>query len=354
MSSAHEKSARRPPTEITPEEVRGALNLYKAKLSLMSRSSKSSKREIKTALNACAQNTTGLFLKSNLEYLRQNFRKAIKLLNNSCQKNERDPNVPALYFNNMGCIHHCMRRHTAAAFYFTRALMENDALYEKASTGDGISLTAFSCDRRCELEYNRALQLLFSGRPEQAFSSFHAALHLYHRQPRIWLRLGEACVAQHVLEREQQQKEQQRPQLSPLIGSAAGSGESRRLVLPVNSEQLDERPEAPPSEDPPMAEAAPSVTPSPTLAYGIKCLRNALQLCEAQVRSVATADYSALQTSSSQGTLTSSEELALQMHIVLRLSLLQLSWCALLQDDYVQGLHCSTQLLTDDCPANIK
>ena len=52
--------------EITPEEVRSTLNLYKAKLSLMSRSSKSSKREIKTALNACAQNTTGLFLKSAL------------------------------------------------------------------------------------------------------------------------------------------------------------------------------------------------------------------------------------------------------------------------------------------------
>eukprot|EP00966_Prymnesium_polylepis_P089400 2069972-Prymnesium_polylepis.1 len=150
----------------------------------MARSSKSSKREIKTALNACAQNTTvraaaaaparsagrdsacsavcamdtrgnalrragalapahgacvarrynapqGLFLKANLEYLRQNFRKAIKLLNNSCQKDERDANVAALYFNNMGCIHHCMRRHNAAAFYFTRALKENDVLYEK-------------------------------------------------------------------------------------------------------------------------------------------------------------------------------------------------------------------------------
>lgn len=125
------KSARRSPTEITPEEVRAALNLYKAKLSLMSRTTKSSKREIKTALNACTQNTTGLFLKSNLEYLRQNFRKAIKLLNNSCQKNERDVNIPALYFNNMGCIHHCMRRHSAAAFYFQRALRENDTLYTK-------------------------------------------------------------------------------------------------------------------------------------------------------------------------------------------------------------------------------
>ena len=144
---------------LTPEEVRGALNVYKAKLSLMARSSKSSKREIKTTLNACAQNTTGLFLKSNLEFQRWNYRKAIKLLSNSCPKNDRDPNVAALYFNNMGCIHHCMRRHAAARFYFNRALLENDALYAKAGA-EGVPLAAFSCDRRCEIEYNRALQLL--------------------------------------------------------------------------------------------------------------------------------------------------------------------------------------------------
>lgn len=60
----NKRSARRPPTDISPEEVRSALNLYKAKLALLARSSKSSKREIKTTLNACAQDTTGLFLKA--------------------------------------------------------------------------------------------------------------------------------------------------------------------------------------------------------------------------------------------------------------------------------------------------
>ena len=81
-------SSRRPPTAITADEVRAALALYKAKLALTSRASKSSKREIKTTLNACAGTTTGLFLKCNLEWQRQNYRKAIKLLNNSCQTTE--------------------------------------------------------------------------------------------------------------------------------------------------------------------------------------------------------------------------------------------------------------------------
>ena len=69
------KSSRRPPTNISPEAVRSALSTYRAKLALIGKGSKASKREIKTTLNACTQNTTGLFLKSNLEYLRQNYRK---------------------------------------------------------------------------------------------------------------------------------------------------------------------------------------------------------------------------------------------------------------------------------------
>lgn len=93
---------------------------------------------------------------------------------------------------------------------------------------------------------------------------------------------------------------------------------------------------------------------SPSLAFGVKCLRNALQLCESQLGSIATADFAALQVSASHGSLSPTEELALQLQLVVRLSLLQLSWCALLQDDYVQALHCATQLLTDDCPANLK
>lgn len=355
----NKKSARRPPTDIAPEDVRAALHIYKAKLSLMARPSKSSKREIKTTLNACAQNTTGLFLKSNLEYLRQNFRKAIKLLNNSCQKNDRDPNVPALYFNNMGCIHHCMRRHAAANFYFTRALQENSRLYDQPGSEnrstDSVALHVFSCDRRCELEYNRGLQLLLSGRPEQAFASFQGALSLMHRQPRIWLRIGESCVAMHVQQQQQQEREEQAgSRLSPLVKCAAGVGGNRRLVLPVKGTTIDKADE---EKTVPAADASASSSPTPacTLAFGVKCLRNALLLCESLLGSVSAGDYSALLQSSAQGNLSASEEYALQLHAMHRLSLLLLSWTALAQDDYLAALSWAQQLLdTKDCPANIK
>lgn len=357
----NKKSARRPPTDITPEEVRGALNLYKAKLALMARMSKSSKREIKTTLNACAQNTTGLFLKSNLEYLRQNYRKAIKLLNNSCQRSDRDPNVSALYFNNMGCIHHLMRRHTAACFYFTRALQENDALYSGAdkspAAGHKISLPAFACDRRCEIHYNKGLQLLLSARPEQAFASFQEALHLFHRQPRAWLRVGEACAAAHIQQMQAAQAARQEDDVSPLVSSSVGRGSSRRLMAPVEepvgaTEGAEPPPEGEVAAEGTHATASAPAPPAPTLAYGVKCFRNALLLCEASGQ---LGDYAALALSSAQGTLTAAGEISLGLHAVQRLALLQLSWCALTQGDHEQALSWSTALLAlDDVPSNLK
>mmetsp|Transcript_776 Transcript_776/g.2090 ORF Transcript_776/g.2090 Transcript_776/m.2090 type:complete len:621 (+) Transcript_776:337-2199(+) len=373
-------TTRQPPTDITPEEVRSALSLYKAKLALMARSSKSSKREIKTTLNACAQNTTGLFLKCNLEWQRQNYRKAIKLLNNSCQAGtEREKNVPALYFNNMGCIHHCMRRHSAAAFYFTRALQENEALYQRPpdKAGQPVPLAAFSCDRKCELEYNRGLQYLLAGRPDAAFPAFQSALELMHSQPRVWLRLGEVCVASYMQQQMQQQKAVGTPSVSPLVASLAhgpspgggpasgGSGRARYLVLPTDGPAAAGKGEtAGPPDGSAGAEGGASTgapaAPAPTLSYGLKCLRNALVLCHMQLggsglSAVSAADYAQLLSSSANGTSSPSDEQTLQLHAVLRLSLLHLSWVSLTLGDFAPSLSWAYQLLSvDACPPGLK
>jgi len=391
----NKRSSRRAPTGITPDEVRGALALYKAKLALMARASKSSKREIKTTLNACAQNTTGLFLKCNLEWQRQNFRKAIKLLNNSCQAgSERERNVPALYFNNMGCIHHCMRRHQAAAFYFTKALRENDALYRSApaatagsakpGAAEPIALPTYSCDRRCELEYNRGLQYLLSGKPEAAFGCFLTALELMHSQARVWLRLGEACVATHLQQQQQQQQQQQATgdgAVSSLVaavargpqrsgGAAFGANvTSRYLVLLTEGPAAAGKGETanPPEEAEGSAAAAASTASTaapapaaPTLGYGLKCLRNALVLCHVQLGGAAltavnAADYAQLLSSSANGTSSPADEATLQVHAVLRLTLLHLSWVSLAVGDASPALSWASQLLSmDACPPSLK
>ena len=75
------------------------------------------------------QTPEGLFLKSNFEYLRQNYRKSIKQLNSSPKPpniNENGESISTMFYNNLGCIHFQMNKYNLAAFYFRRALEEND------------------------------------------------------------------------------------------------------------------------------------------------------------------------------------------------------------------------------------
>ena len=45
--------------------------------------------------------------------------------------------------------------------------------------------------------YNLGLQQLYGGQPLAAFDSFLIPVQVYHANPRLWLRLAEACIAAH-------------------------------------------------------------------------------------------------------------------------------------------------------------
>ena len=70
------------------------------------------------------------YFKANVEYLRRNFKKALKVL---CSA----PHMPvatdageclaSFYFNNLGCVHHQLGKYSLAAHYFKKAIEENDA-----------------------------------------------------------------------------------------------------------------------------------------------------------------------------------------------------------------------------------
>lgn len=74
---------------------------------------------------ACAQ-----YLKANVEYLRQNYRKALKVLG-SAPKNPIAPDtgecLSSYFFNDLGCVHCTLGKYSLAAHYFRKALEENDA-----------------------------------------------------------------------------------------------------------------------------------------------------------------------------------------------------------------------------------
>jgi CCR4-NOT transcription complex subunit 10 len=81
-----------------------------------------------------------VYLKSNFEYLRGNYRKAIKVLNSALTQSkgtlETGECIPVMYYNNMACIHFHMRKHNLGAFYLRKAIQENENASRDVSNAD--------------------------------------------------------------------------------------------------------------------------------------------------------------------------------------------------------------------------
>eukprot|EP00003_Mantamonas_plastica_P024668 TRINITY_DN463_c0_g1_i2.p1 TRINITY_DN463_c0_g1~~TRINITY_DN463_c0_g1_i2.p1 ORF type:complete len:633 (+),score=164.03 TRINITY_DN463_c0_g1_i2:476-2374(+) len=198
------------------------LCVYRAKVHLLNKNLKMTRREIKNSLSGSSQNPTTIFLKANLEFLRFNHRKSIKLLA-QCQHlhsvasqeetgmvdlggvsrldNELlNLSVPAYYYNNIGCVQFHQGKFSAAAAYFAKAFAENDHVYSSRimpSAGRAKSLPSFSKDRKPHILYNCGLQLLLTGKPESAFRCFSQGCVELYTNPKLWLRMAEACIASH-------------------------------------------------------------------------------------------------------------------------------------------------------------
>jgi CCR4-NOT transcription complex subunit 10 len=177
------------------------LKLYRAKLQLIASNSTNAKKEIKAALDiynkdikndktgtsavAKLGTTPALFLKANLEYVRENFKKSVKLLNAALSNNAL---AESSYMNNMGCINFQSQRYSISSLYFARAL----TLIDDSNNGNGTMIN------RSEVLYNIGLQMLMCGKDvKTAFECFHRASVDLHMRPRVWIRMAECCVAEH-------------------------------------------------------------------------------------------------------------------------------------------------------------
>lgn len=272
------------PIKDVDESLKLNFHQHKARLNILLKSMKACKREIKTVLNTNNMSPEGLFLKSNFEYLRQNFRKSIKLLNSAPKPNnvtEGGQSVSTMYYNDLGCIHFQLHKYNLAAFYFRKALQENNKALsslppvDKNAPVSSRSLVTLGVSRRHEILYNLGIQLLFSGRPAVAFDCLVEAVQIYHTNPRLWLRLAECCIVAFQLADDFRQ---QCIKKSDVVHDVVGSGPHRKIVL---SPQTDKQCSA---EDSRGHSAA---MPACTLAFASLCLQNALMLLKgAEVTSV--------------------------------------------------------------------
>ncbi|KAM6968009.1 CCR4-NOT transcription complex subunit 10 isoform 4-T4 [Aplochiton taeniatus] len=260
------------------EAAKSKMHQYKVRAYIQMKSSKACKREIKSVMNTAGNAAPSLFLKSNFEYLRGNYRKAVKLLNSSNIAEhpgaiKTGECVRCMFWNNLGCIHFAMGKHNLGIFYFKKALQENDHTCAQLGDGSngqskkftGIPMCALLANKRYELLYNCGIQLLHIGRPLAAFECLMEAVQVYHSNPRLWLRLAECCIAANKGNSEQESKGL--PSKKGIVQSIVGQGYHRKIVLASQSTQNTI-----------YSEGQSAAIPVASMEFAAICLRNGLLL----------------------------------------------------------------------------
>ncbi|XP_029445263.1 CCR4-NOT transcription complex subunit 10 isoform X2 [Rhinatrema bivittatum] len=260
------------------EVAKSKIHQYKVRAYIQMKSLKACKREIKSVMNTTGNSASSLFLKSNFEYLRGNYRKAVKLLNSSNIAEhpgfmKTGECIRCMFWNNLGCIHFAMGKHNLGIFYFKKALQENDNACAQLATSStdpgkkfsGRPMCTLLTNKRYELLYNCGIQLLHIGRPLAAFECLIEAVQVYHSNPRLWLRLAECCIAANKGTSEQETKGL--PSKKGIVQSIVGQGYHRKIVLASQSIQ-----------NVVYNDGQSSAIPVASMEFAAICLRNALLL----------------------------------------------------------------------------
>uniref|UniRef100_A0A8C2MZN2 CCR4-NOT transcription complex subunit 10 n=1 Tax=Cricetulus griseus TaxID=10029 RepID=A0A8C2MZN2_CRIGR len=260
------------------EAAKSKIHQYKVRAYIQMKSLKACKREIKSVMNTAGNSAPSLFLKSNFEYLRGNYRKAVKLLNSSNIAEhpgfmKTGECLRCMFWNNLGCIHFAMGKHNLGIFYFKKALQENDNVCAQLSACgtdpgkkfSGRPMCTLLTNKRYELLYNCGIQLLHIGRPLAAFECLIEAVQVYHANPRLWLRLAECCIAANKGTSEQETKGL--PTKKGIVQSIVGQGYHRKIVLASQSIQNTV-----------YNDGQSSAIPVASVEFAAICLRNALLL----------------------------------------------------------------------------
>jgi CCR4-NOT transcription complex subunit 10 len=165
--------------------------------------------------------------------------------------------------NNMGLIHFSVKHYALAVRFFQQALIFDQKALEtvKKEYGNQFPLHCLGATKRQDILYNLGIALLYLQRPKDAFDCLLVPLNIYHKNPKLWLRLAEACIMvhkQHLKEQELQNKN--------IISSVIGSGIHRKFIItPTPQKYVNDEPGS-------------SAIPSPNLEFASLCLRNALTL----------------------------------------------------------------------------
>lgn len=166
--------------------------------------------------------------------------------------------------NNMGLIHFSVKHYALAVRFFQQALLFDQKGVEsaKAEHGNQLPLHCLGATKRAEILYNLGIALLYLQRPKDAFDCLIIPLNVYHKNPKLWLRLAETCIMVH-----RQNMKEQESQNKNIVQSVIGSGMHRKFIITPSSQKY--------VNDEPGSSAA---IPAANLDFASLCLRNALTL----------------------------------------------------------------------------
>ncbi|CAL5438911.1 unnamed protein product [Camellia sinensis] len=177
---------------ISTGDLRLKLQLYKVRLLLFTRNFKAAKREVKMAMamNVARgkDSSVALLLKSQLEYARGNYRKAVKLL--MASSNRTELGISSIYNNNLGCIYYRLGKYHTSSVFFSKALSNCSSLRKEKP----VRLATFSQDKSLQIIYNCGVQYLACGKPILAARCFQKASLIFYSWPLLWLRIAECCL----------------------------------------------------------------------------------------------------------------------------------------------------------------
>ncbi|XP_034661922.1 CCR4-NOT transcription complex subunit 10 [Drosophila subobscura] len=186
-------------------------------------------------------------LKAQQYYIMKDFQMAAKQLmriNNECtQAGTVTPQLSTCIANNMGVIHLRVRHYAIAAKFFQNALNFDKHL---AANLRESTLQTMSSAHSCEILYNLGIAMLHLRRPKEAFQCLLVPVKQFHSNPRLWLRMAEACIMEHEANLAEDERQS-------LAGAAT-----------------------PPSSTSYAPQSA--GVPEPTLEFAALCLRSALTL----------------------------------------------------------------------------
>lgn len=113
--------------------------------------------------------------------------------NSNYRDNGEDYNT--IVANNMGLIHFHVRHYAMAVRFFQHALQFDQKATESLSTDAPVH--AIGASKQPEILYNLGVAMLHLQRPKEAFECLLVPLNYYHNNPKLWLRLAEACIMVH-------------------------------------------------------------------------------------------------------------------------------------------------------------